>query len=81
MVIILIKMEEKKPYEKILILNSKINELKDEVYILKPEAIKELYLMGYSMDKISSILLVSKKDVMDLLHSEKIEIRKKRGRK
>ena len=71
--------ESKKPYEKILELNSKIMELKRKIKVFQPSAVLQLYKMGYSMDKITIILGMGKIIIMEILHKSKIKIRK-RGR-
>lgn len=67
-------MEQKKPYEKIIELNSQKMKLEKEINNLKPNAIIQLCEMGYSMDNISIMLKTGKINVFDILHKNKKEI-------
>ena len=70
--------ERKKSYEKIIELNAEINRIKMQMSPLKEKAVIELYQMGYSMDRIASILFIAKVDVLNILHNRGIKIRKKK---
>lgn len=72
--------EEKKYYEKIIELNSQLLKLKDEIDSLKPKATKELYEMGYSMDRIALMIGYGKINVLNTLHKQKIKIRLNRNK-
>lgn len=67
-------MMEKNNYEQIIVLNSEIRRLQDKVNELKPNAIKELYEMGYSMDRIAFMLYTGKVNVIRVLHNDKVKI-------
>ncbi len=70
-----------KKYEEIIKLNSELLKLMDKINELKPEAIKELYKMGYSMDRISTILYVGKINVLKVLHNKKLKINRRGGKR
>lgn len=63
--------EKEANYEKIIRLNSEALKLMKRINELKPQAIKELYAMGYSMDKIALMLAVGKINVLKVLHNKK----------
>lgn len=69
-------MVDKTNYEKIIELNSDLINLKNEIDKLKPKASEELYLMGYSMDRIALMLCYGKINILKHLHSTDIKIRK-----
>lgn len=77
----MIKMEQKKPYEKIIELNGKMlmlqEEIQEEIKDLQPKAVIQLYEMGYSMDKITIILGMGKITIINILHEADVKIRKK----
>lgn len=67
-----------KAYEEIIVLQAKHLQLQDKINSLKPQAVKELKKMGYSYDKICSVLSIGKINVMEIIKGNKTEI-KRRG--
>lgn len=60
-----------KNYEKIMRLNSEIIKIKKGIKPLRNKAVLELYEMGYSMDRICSILFIAKIDVIDIINPKR----------
>ena len=69
-------MKNKSSYEKIIELNSKKMKLQEEINNLQPNAVKQLYEMGYAMDNIALMLKMGKITILDILHKNKVKIRK-----
>lgn len=74
-------MSKKNSYEKIIELNSKRMKLQEEINDLQPDAVIQLYEMGYAMDNIALMLKMGKITILEILHKSKIKIREKGRRK
>lgn len=69
-----------KKYLEIIKLYAEKRKLDNKINFLKPEAVKELYKDGYSMDDICVLLKIGKINVVNILNGKKTKMLK-RGRK